>query len=134
MRISLVVHGHFYQPPRENPWVGDVERQESARPYHDWNERIAAECYTPNAFARILDGVPVPERGAPEGRIIGIVNNYELISFNFGPTLLEWMEERAPNTYARILEADALSLGRRGHGNAIAQAYNHVILPLANDR
>ncbi|HEY7955261.1 MAG TPA: DUF3536 domain-containing protein [Polyangia bacterium] len=123
--VSLVVHGHFYQPPRENPWVGLVERQESARPFHDWNERIAAECYTPNAFARILDD---------QGRIIGIVNAYELISFNVGPTLCAWLEAEAPDTYARILEADRASLARLGHGNAIAQAYNHAILPLCNDR
>ncbi|MCA1664751.1 MAG: DUF3536 domain-containing protein, partial [Myxococcales bacterium] len=121
----LVVHGHFYQPPRENPWLGIVERQDSARPFHDWNERIAAECYTPNAFARILDD---------EGRIVSIVNNYELMSFNFGPTLLSWLEEHAPDTYARILEADARSVATRGFGNAIAQAYNHAILPLCNER
>jgi alpha-amylase/alpha-mannosidase (GH57 family) len=121
----LVVHGHFYQPPRENPWLGVVERQESAAPHHDWNERIAAECYTPNAFARILDD---------ESRIIGIINNYELMSFNFGPTLLSWLEAETPDTYRRILEADARSLALRGHGNALAQAYNHPILPLCNER
>jgi alpha-amylase/alpha-mannosidase (GH57 family) len=121
----LVVHGHFYQPPRENPWLGIVERQDSARPFHDWNERIAAECYTPNAFARVLDD---------DGRIVSIVNNYELVSFNFGPTLLSWLEEHTPDTYARILEADARSLATRGFGNAIAQAYNHAILPLCNER
>jgi hypothetical protein len=121
----LVVHGHFYQPPRENPWLGVVERQESAAPHHDWNERIAAECYTPNAFARILDD---------ESRIIGIVNNYELMSFNFGPTLLSWLEAETPDTYRRVLEADARSLALRGHGNALAQAYNHAILPLCNER
>jgi alpha-amylase/alpha-mannosidase (GH57 family) len=123
--IHVVVHGHFYQPPRDNPWVGLVERQDSARPYHDWNERIADECYTPNAFARVLDDA---------GRIIAIVNNYELISFNFGPTLLTWLADRAPHTYERILAADRASLAARGHGNAIAQAYNHAILPLCNDR
>lgn len=121
----LVVHGHFYQPPRDNPWLGLVERQDSARPYHDWNERIAAECYTPNAFARILDD---------EGRIVSIVNNYELMSFNFGPTLLSWLERHAPDTYRRILEADRRSVAARGFGNAIAQAYNHAILPLCNER
>ena len=121
----LVAHGHFYQPPRENPWLGVVERQDSARPYHDWNERIAAECYTPNAFARILDD---------SGLIIGIVNNYELMSFNFGATLLSWLEAETPDTYRRILEADARSIVARGHGNAIAQAYNHAILPLCNER
>jgi alpha-amylase/alpha-mannosidase (GH57 family) len=124
-RAFLVVHGHFYQPPRENPWLGIVERQESARPFHDWNERIAAECYTPNAFARVLDD---------SGAIVSIVNNYELMSFNFGPTLLGWLEEHAPDTYARILAADAASIVARGHGNAIAQAYNHAILPLCDER
>jgi alpha-amylase/alpha-mannosidase (GH57 family) len=124
-RPFLVVHGHFYQPPRDNPWLGVVERQESARPFHDWNERIAAECYTPNAFARILDDA---------GRIVSIVNNYELMSYNIGPTLLGWLEEQAPDTYARILAADRASLAARGHGNAIAQAYNHAILPLCDER
>ncbi|MGZ3427337.1 MAG: DUF3536 domain-containing protein [Polyangia bacterium] len=124
-QASLVVHGHFYQPPRDNPWLGIVERQESASPFHDWNERIAAECYTPNAFARILDD---------SGRIVSIVNNYELMSFNFGPTLLLWLEEHAPATYARILEADLRSRATRGFGNAVAQAYNHAILPLCNER
>lgn len=121
----LVVHGHFYQPPRENPWLGVVERQDSAHPFHDWNERIAAECYTPNAFARILDD---------GGRIVRIVNNYELMSFNFGPTLFSWLEDHAPDTYARILDADRRSVAARGHGNAIAQGYNHAILPLCNER
>ncbi|HEY2747231.1 MAG TPA: DUF3536 domain-containing protein [Polyangia bacterium] len=124
-RAFLVVHGHFYQPPRDNPWLGIVERQESARPFHDWNERIAAECYTPNAFARVLDD---------DGRIVSIVNNYEIMSFNFGPTLLSWLEDHAPDTYRRILDADARSLAARGFGNAIAQAYNHAILPLCNER
>jgi alpha-amylase/alpha-mannosidase (GH57 family) len=123
--LAVCVHGHFYQPPRENPWVGLIERQDSARPYRDWNERITAECYTPNAYARILDD---------QGRIAGIVNNYELMSFNFGPTLLSWLEEHAPDTYSRILDADRRSLAARGHGNAIAQAYHHAILPLCNDR
>src|SRR5260370_31765807 len=100
-RVDVIVHGHFYQPPRENPWRGRIERQESARPYHDWDERITAECYTPNAYARILND---------SGRILGIVNNYELISFNFGPTLLNWLETHAPDTYRLILEADRRSL------------------------
>ena len=123
--VGLIIHGHFYQPPRENPWVGVIERQGSARPHHDWNARIAAECYTPNAFARILD---------ENGHIVSIVNNYELLSFNVGPTLMAWLETRAPATYARILEADRRSLERHGHGNAIAQAYNHAILPLMSER
>lgn len=120
----ICIHGHFYQPPRENPWLEAVELQDSAYPYHDWNERITAECYAPNAVARMLDG---------EGRIVRIVNNYAKISFNFGPTLLSWMEQNALEIYQRILEADKLSLERfGGHGSAIAQVYNHMILPLAN--
>ena len=117
------IHGHFYQPPRENPWLDAVEVEDSAAPYHDWNERIAAECYAANAAARLQTA---------EGRLTAIVRNYDHISFNFGPTLLAWMERHDPETYGEILEADrqsALRLG--GHGNAIAQVYNHVILPLA---
>src|SRR4051812_21668239 len=122
----LCIHCHFYQPPRENPWLEAIEQQDSATPYHDWNERITAESYAPNSAARILDG---------RGRIQSIVNNYSNISFNFGPTLLSWMEDRVPETYAAILEADAVSRQRfSGHGNAIAQAFNHMILPLGNRR
>lgn len=122
----LVVHGHFYQPPRENPWIEAIERQDSATPYHDWNDRIASECYTPNAVSRILDNL---------GRIDDIVNNYESISFNFGPTLLSWLQHHAPESYQAILNGDRASVERfSGHGNAIAQAYNHIILPLANQR
>lgn len=122
----ICIHGHFYQPPRENPWLNEVELQDSAYPYHDWNERITAECYARNAASRILNG---------EGRITDIINNYEYISFNFGPTLLEWMEKKAPETYEAILEADKKSMKRfSGHGSAIAQSYNHIIMPLANDR
>ena len=120
----MCLHGHFYQPPRENPWLEIVEAQESAYPYHDWNERINAECYEPNAVTRILD---------ESGRITRIVNNYEKISFNFGPTLLSWMQQYSPSVYDAIIEADRLSVERfSGHGNAIAQAYNHMIMPLAN--
>ena len=120
----ICLHAHFYQPPRENPWLEAIERQDSAYPYHDWNERITAECYEPNAASRILDG---------EGRIVGIVNNYARISFNFGPTLLSWMEDKQPEVYEAILEADCESRQRfSGHGSALAQAYNHMILPLAN--
>jgi hypothetical protein len=125
MPTSLVIHGHFYQPPRENPWTDQVEREPSARPFHDWNERIHAECYRANAFARIFDA---------QGRIQRIVNNYAHISFNFGPTLASWLETHHPETYRRILQADAESLRRLGHGNAIAQGYNHSILPLCNER
>lgn len=122
----VCVHGHFYQPPRENPWLGSVDRQPSAAPAHDWNERVAAECYGPNAAARIVGG---------DGRIIDIRNNYEKISFNFGPTLLAWMEERRPEMYEEILAADARSqFARGGHGNALAQVYNHLIMPLATRR
>ena len=126
MTTSLVIHGHFYQPPRENPWTGSVDREPSASPDHDWNERVLRECYRPNAFARIVDGY---------GRVTRIVNNYAFISFNFGPTLLSWIEEHHRDTYARILEADRESADRNGgHGNAIAQSYNHTILPLMNDQ
>lgn len=122
----LTIHGHFYQPPRENPWTEAIERQESAAPFHDWNERVASQCYTPNAFSRILDN---------EFRIKDIVNNYRKISFNYGPTLLSWLEEKEPDTYQAILHADKKSVELySGHGNAIAQGYNHIILPLANAR
>ncbi|MGC9529832.1 MAG: DUF3536 domain-containing protein [Candidatus Bipolaricaulaceae bacterium] len=122
----VCVHGHFYQPPRENPWLEAVEVQDSAYPFHDWNERVTAECYAPNSASRILD---------EEGRIADIVNNYAHISFNFGPTLLSWLESKRPDVYARILEADRGSRDRlSGHGNALAQPYNHIILPLANSR
>ena len=126
MERYICIHGHFYQPPRENPWIEEIELQDSAYPYHDWNERITAECYAPNTASRLLDG---------EGRIQAIVNNYSKISFNFGPTLLAWMESHDPDTYQAILEADKLSRERfSGHGSALAQAYNHMIMPLANSR
>jgi alpha-amylase/alpha-mannosidase (GH57 family) len=126
MSRYLCIHGHFYQPPRENPWLEAIELQDSAYPYHDWNERITAECYGPNAVSRILDR---------DGRIDRIVNNYAQISFNFGPTLLAWMEEKKPEVYRAILEADELSRVRfGGHGSALAQPYHHAILPLANSR
>jgi alpha-amylase/alpha-mannosidase (GH57 family) len=126
MERYICIHGHFYQPPRENPWLEAIERQDSAYPYHDWNERVTAECYRPNARARILD---------EKDRIIDIGNNYSRISFNFGPTLLSWLEEQAEDVYRAVREADAESRERfSGHGSALAQAYNHVILPLANRR
>src|SRR4051812_40558986 len=122
----LCIHGHFYQPPRENPWLGVVETQDSAAPYHDWNERNTRECYAPNTRARLVDG---------QGRIVHLLNNYVWISFNFGPTLLHWMAEAAPEVMRSIVEADRVSRERRhGHGNALAQVYNHMILPLAGDR
>ncbi len=121
----VCIHGHFYQPPRENPWLEVVEVQDSAAPFHDWNARVCAECYAPNAAARIL---------GPGGVIADIVNNYRHISFNFGPTLLCWLEQEEPQVYEALLEADRDSLARLGWGNALAQVYNHVIMPLANRR
>ena len=126
MQRYLCVHSHFYQPPRENPWLEAIEIQDSAHPYHDWNERITAECYAPNSASRILDG---------ECRIRDVVSNYSRISFNFGPTLLSWMEKYSPEVYSAILEADRQSRKwRSGHGAAISQCYNHLIMPLANLR
>ena len=126
MMRYVCVHGHFYQPPRENPSLEAIELQDSAYPYHDWNERITAECYAPNATSRIVDG---------EQRILQLVNNYGEISFNFGPTLLSWLQEKSPKVYESILRADKMSQEQfAGHGSAVAQAYNHMILPLANKR
>jgi alpha-amylase/alpha-mannosidase (GH57 family) len=124
--VYVTVHGHFYQPPRENPYLNAIERQPSAAPFHNWNERIHSECYRPNAFARILN---------EQGHLVGIVNNFEYLSFNIGPTLMSWLEQHDLETYQRILDADRKSCERlNGHGNAIAQVYNHIILPLANER
>jgi alpha-amylase/alpha-mannosidase (GH57 family) len=117
--LTFVVHGHFYQPPRENPWTEEVTREPSAAPFHDWNARIASECYRPNAFARVVD-----ERG----RLVAIVDNYERISFDFGPTLLSWLERHDPPLYRRMVAADEV-----GHGG-MAQGFGHVILPLCNQR
>ena len=125
-QICLCIHGHFYQPPRENAWLEDIEVQDSASPYHDWNERIFHECYMPNAESRIFDS---------KGHIVEIVNNYERISFNFGPTLMVWLKAKHPEIYEKILEADKKSCQEhKGHGNAIAQVFNHMIMPLANHR
>jgi|SRR5579862_835443 len=122
----ICIHNHFYQPPRENPWLEAIELQDSAYPYHDWNERVTAECYAPNSASRILDA---------DDKITDIINNYSLISFDFGPTLLSWLKDSAPQVYAAILEADRESRGRfSGHGSALSQAYNHIIMPLANRR
>jgi alpha-amylase/alpha-mannosidase (GH57 family) len=126
MSKFVCIHGHFYQPPRENPWLEAVELQDSAFPYHDWNERVTAECYAPNAHARLLDG---------DGRIERMANNYSKISFNFGPTLLSWMSDKAPDLFGAIVAADKKSREQfSGHGSALAQCYNHIILPLANRR
>jgi len=122
----VCVHGHFYQPPRENPWLETVEVQDSAAPFHDWNERITSECYAPNGASRIQN---------KQDQIVRIVNNYSRMSFNFGPTLLSWLEEFAPRTYRMILDADLASAERYGgHGSAMAQVYNHIIMPLASER
>jgi alpha-amylase/alpha-mannosidase (GH57 family) len=122
----ICVHGHFYQPPRENPWLETVEVQESAAPYHDWNERITAECYAPNGASRITN---------KQNEIVRIVNNYSRMSFNFGPTLLSWLADFAPRTYRMIQDADQASAERYGgHGSALAQVYNHIIMPLASER
>lgn len=120
------MHGHFYQPPRENPYLNAIETQEGATPFHDWNQRIHHECYRPNAFARIVNS---------NGKLLRIVNNFEYLSFNIGATLLSWLEQYDPEVYQRILDGDKASFDRlNGHGNAIAQVYNHIILPLANER
>lgn len=125
MEKYICIHGHFYQPPRENAWLEVIEVQDSAHPYHDWNERISAECYAPNAASRILEN----------GVIKNIVNNYSRISFNFGPTLLSWLETNDPETYNAVLEADKESQKFfDGHGSALAQVFNHIIMPLANER
>ena len=126
MKRYICIHGHFYQPPRESPWTGQIERQPSAHPYHDWNERITVECYEPNTKAKILD---------PAGKAEHIYNNYSRMSFDFGPTLLSWLEEKHPAVHDSIIEADRLSQANfSGHGSAMAQAYNHMIMPLADPR
>jgi len=123
---TIVIHGHFYQPPREDPWLDEVPVEASAAPFHDWNERIEQECYRAVVGARVY---------GPDGRVARTVNTLAEISFDFGPTLLEWLERKAPATYAAVLEADRRSRGRHGgHGNAIAMPYHHVILPLASRR
>ncbi|MCQ2754342.1 MAG: DUF3536 domain-containing protein [bacterium] len=124
-KVFLTIHGHFYQPPRENPWLEAIEQQDSALPFHDWNERINLECYNPNSVSKIVDS---------KNQILNVVNNYEYISYNFGPTLLSWLEEYATPTYERIIKADIASRkAHAGHGNALAQVYNHMIMPLANE-
>jgi alpha-amylase/alpha-mannosidase (GH57 family) len=126
MNRYICIHGHFYQPPRENPWLDAISYQESAYPFHDWNERINAECYAPNTHARILD---------EKGVVSEWVNNYSKISFDFGPTLLSWMESKVPDTYQAVIEADRMSREKfSGHGSAMAQCFSHMIMPLANSR
>jgi alpha-amylase/alpha-mannosidase (GH57 family) len=122
----VCIHGHFYQPVRENPWTGETELQPDAYPFHDWNERISSECYGANAWSQIRDG---------KGIAADIVNNYTRISYNFGPTLLVWLEAHAPHVYQAVIAADAASAKRySGHGSAFAQCYNHIIMPLADRR
>jgi len=122
--IYICLHGHFYQPPRENPWTGEIELQDSAKPFHDWNERIYIECYKPNSEAEIIDD---------HGTVVDRVNNYEILNFNIGPTLLAWIRNKHPETYNKIIEADKTSISsHNGHGNAIAMCYSHMIMPLAN--
>ncbi len=124
--VYIALHGHFYQPPRENPYLGKIERQSAAAPFQNWNERIHHECYRTNAFARILNDA---------GEVVEIINNFEYLSFNIGPTLMSWLAQYDDETYQRILEADRNSCDRlNGHGNAIAQVYNHIIMPLANEQ
>jgi len=120
---NLIIHGHFYQPPRENPWTGIIEDQKDAAPYSNWNQRINRESYEPNAFSPLLNS---------EGRIINFYNNYSYLSYNTGPTLLNWLKEESEHVYNKIIEGDSLSIKRLGHGNAMAQVYNHIILPLAD--
>ena len=122
--VFLIIHGHFYQPPRENPWINRIERQDSAAPAHDWNERITSECYRANGFSRRLDGY---------GRIDTVINNFAHLSFNMGPTLASYLEEEQPDVYRRIITGDKKSAcNYDGHGSAMAQVYNHVIMPLAD--
>ena len=123
---SVVVHGHFYQPPRENPWRDEVEADVAAAPFHDWNTRIAHECYRPFATARILDDT---------GHVAGRTNLFEWTSFDAGPTLLRWLETHARDVHTAMVVADRASARRlRGHGNAMAMPYHHLILPLASRR
>jgi hypothetical protein len=121
----VIIHGHFYQPPREDPWLEEIPLQKGAAPWHDWNEKIDRECYRAVVSARVLDG---------DGKIARLANTLTRMSFDIGPTLFEWMERASPATYAAIIEADRIAVASTGHGNAMAQPYHHVILPLASRR
>lgn len=126
MEKFICIHGHFYQPPRENPWTDQIEDQPSARPYRNWNERITSECYAANLASQILKSDQTVEE---------VINNYTRISFNFGPTLLAWMERSARSVHDQLIRADQDSMKSfNGHGSALAQSYNHMIMPLANER
>lgn len=124
-KLYCCIHGHFYQPPRENPWLDDLEREPSAAPHHNWNSRITEECYTPNAWARVLDGA---------GHVVKLYDNYARMSFNVGPTLTSWLGKHVPETLDAMVRADQASVARLGQGNAVAQVYNHAIMPLCNRR
>ncbi len=124
--IYFCLHGHFYQPPRENPWTNEIDQEVSAAPFPNWNEKIYQECYKPNTEAAIFN---------EKGEVTRLVNNFEYINFDFGPTLFEWIRLKHPDTFQKILQADRISCDRfRGKGNSIAQVFNHIIMPLANDR
>ena len=133
--INLCIHGHFYQPPRENPWTGEIEKQDSAAPYHDWNEKIFAECYKPNTEAELRNFTDAWDLDSTPKKTSKVftINNFEYLSFNFGPTLFAWIKSKHPEAYNKITQADTDSLNKHdGHGNAIAMCYNHMIMPLAN--
>jgi alpha-amylase/alpha-mannosidase (GH57 family) len=121
----VAIHGHFYQPPRESPWLETIEVQDSAAPHHDWNARVTAECYAPNTAAWLVD---------EQDRILDVVDNFAALAFDVGPTLMTWLERERPDVYGAILQADRASRAAPGHGNAIAQAYGHAILPLCSRR
>lgn len=126
MKKYICVHGHFYQPPREDAWTGKIEEQPSAAPFHNWNERITAECYRPNTESPVNEKDGVPSK---------LLNNFAWISFNVGPTLMSWLAEHSPETYEGIIDGDRRSCTNfGGFGSAMAQAYNHIIMPLANER
>ncbi len=120
----VIIHGHFYQPPRESPWTGLISPEPGAAPFPNWNEKILSECYIANGRAHVMDG-----------RVVHIRNNYTTLNFDFGPTLASWLERHGAHAYRAIRHGDQLSAAARGgHGNAIAQSYSHSILPLLRPR
>ncbi|MFK7930001.1 MAG: glycoside hydrolase, partial [Myxococcota bacterium] len=125
MTVSVCVHGHFYQPPRDNPWLGSVPCQPTAAPAHDWNERVANECYRANVGAQVWN---------QGGEVVARIRTYDHISFDMGPTLMRWMQLRAPDIHQSIIQSDRQHLELRGHGGAMAQSYHHTILPLDHPR
>ncbi len=120
----ICIHGHFYQPSRVDPWTRRWDPQPSAGPFRDWNDRIASECYAPNAAARLLDG---------GGNTRVLRNTYADIQFDFGPTLLDWLGHNRPVILEALRTADRDSITRFGRGSAMAQPYHHPILPLCDD-